>query len=55
VQRWIGRTLGGHLKRHAGGTSRAREPGRPAVIDLEREEWEQVPEARLPPERPRKK
>lgn len=55
MQRWIGRAVGGYLKRHVNGTSRARRPERPAVIDLEREEWEQVPEARLPPERPRRK
>jgi UPF0716 protein FxsA len=55
LQRWLGCSLAGYLKRRANAASRAGQRGRPAVIDLKREEWEQVPEARLPPERPRHK
>jgi UPF0716 protein FxsA len=48
VQRWIGRALGRMIER---GTRAA---GRPAVVDLEREEWQQVPEPRLPHRRPQR-
>jgi len=46
IQRWIGRTLGRAIER------RAQPHGRPAVVDLERGEWQQMPEPRLPHERP---
>jgi UPF0716 protein FxsA len=49
VQRWIGRALGLAIAR------RAQPRGRPAVVDLERGEWQQVPEPRLPHERPGQK
>jgi len=49
VQRWIGRALGRAIAR------RTQPQGRPAVVDLERGEWQQVPEHRLPHERPGQK
>jgi UPF0716 protein FxsA len=48
VQHWIGRALGRMIER---GTRAA---GRPAVVDLERGEWRQVAEPRLPHERPQR-
>jgi UPF0716 protein FxsA len=45
VQRWIGRSLGRMIQR---GTE---PPGRPAVVDLDRGEWQQIAEPRLPPDR----
>lgn len=45
VRRWLGRRFRQTVER------RARAAGRPAVIDLERGEWQQIPEPRLPRER----
>lgn len=46
VQRWIGRTLGRTIGRQT------QQRGRPGVLDLERGEWEQVPEPRITHTRP---
>jgi UPF0716 protein FxsA len=47
VQRWVGRLLRNTVDRRARAAG-----GRPAVIDLECGEWEQIPELQLPPKRP---
>ena len=48
LQRWIRRAFRRTVAR------RTQPSGRPAIVDLERGEWQQVPEPRLPPERPRR-
>jgi UPF0716 protein FxsA len=48
VQRWIGRLLRQTVERRV----RPSGSGRPAVVDLESGEWEQVPERQLPPKPP---